>query len=158
MAKPMTILLTLFALGAAVNLPASAADAVDEGGQHAGGVGEVAAGELPVDGDGAHAFDGDLDVVDGVEEDGILVDLAALDPDETLADGLDEADTRIQGLEGGEEPEAGGGLALVHAGAGHEDALGRGVGRLGEETFGCFLVTFGHGVGGHRMDCGIRNG
>lgn len=29
MAKPITILLTLFALGAAVNLPASAADAVD---------------------------------------------------------------------------------------------------------------------------------
>ena len=29
MAKPMTVLLTLFALGAAVNLPASAADAVD---------------------------------------------------------------------------------------------------------------------------------
>ena len=29
MAKPITVLLTLFALGAAVNLPASAADAVD---------------------------------------------------------------------------------------------------------------------------------
>ena len=126
------------------NAVEGAADAVFELGEHGVGVFDEAARESGVHRDGAHAFDGHADFIDGVEEDGVFVDHVAGDLDEALADGFDEADAGEVLLKGGEEAEAGGSLAVVHARGGDEDAAGVDVGGAPQER----EYRQGKGVGG----------
>src|SRR5690606_37369888 len=117
------------------NAVEGAADFVDEAVEHSGRIFEITAGEGGIDGDRAHLSDRDADIVNRVEEVGILVDLVAFDLDETLADRFDETDIAVEGFEGGVEAEASGGFAVVLPGGGDEDAPGLVVGRLFQERF-----------------------
>ncbi len=105
--------------------------------------GEVAAGEVGLDGDGAHRAQGGADFVGLVDEHGVFVDLEAFDLDEALADGLDVADVVEAFFERREESDGRGGLAVVHACGGNENP-GRDVVFQGQARF--------------RIRCGVRCG
>lgn len=105
----------------------SAAKRVDKVGILCGGIIKIIAREGAVDGDRAHRLDGYSDVEDAIKEVGVLVDFMPEDLDKSLSDGLDIADVGGVGAKGRKEAEATGGLALVHAGGGNEDPLGRAV-------------------------------
>jgi len=134
-----------------------AADFVLQDREHGAGVLQVAAGEAAVDRHGAHALDGHPDIEDGVEEMGVLVDLLALHLNEALADGLDESDPRVERLEGGEQAETDGRLAVVHARGGDEQAARHTVGGPGQQGQRGQQKRIGGGGVGHARK-GRRDG
>ena len=86
------------------------------------GFGEILAGEVRLDGDGTHVHEGAVELVNGVHQHRVLVNLLLGDFHETLAHGLDVADARELLLQRGKQAQRGGGLAVVLPRGGDEDA------------------------------------
>src|SRR5437660_610758 len=86
---------------------------------------EVTAGKIGLDGDRAHIDQRTVQTINAVHEDGIFIDVLLFDRDKPLANGLDVSDAWIMLLEGCNQPEGHGSLAIVLARSGDEDA-GRG--------------------------------
>ena len=83
---------------------------------------DVAPGEIRLDRDRAHRLQRRVDAEGLVDQDGVFVDLLAIDLHEALADRLDEADAPYAFAQRGEKAERGGGLAVVLIRRGDEDA------------------------------------
>ena len=83
---------------------------------------KIFAGEIRLDGDRAHVHERAIQPIHRVHQHGVLVNFLLLDFDEALADGLDVADAREMFLQRGDQAERRGGLAVVLARGGDENA------------------------------------
>ena len=91
---------------------------------------EILTGEVGLDGYRAHVHERTIELIDAVHEHDVLVDLLFGDFDKSLADGFDITDPWVVVLQGGNEAEGNGRLALILARSRDEHARGGGVQNL----------------------------
>ena len=83
---------------------------------------QVFAGEIRLHRNGTHIHQRAIEPIDLVHQHRVLIYFLFFDFDKALADGFDVADAGIKFLQGGQQPEGGGGFPLILTGRGNENA------------------------------------
>ena len=113
--------------------------------------GEIAPGEVRLDGDGTHGLQRRVGMIGVVDQDRVLIDLGAFNFHESLTHGLDKTYAGETMLKRGKQADRRGRLAVIHARCRHENP---GRDRVAQDQFRAMRVGFEKDGVGHTQSAG----